>query len=247
MIETHNLGKTFRPPPWPLSALGQPGVRTVRALHAVTVRVDRGEIFGLVGPNGAGKTTFLKILSTLLLPSEGRAWVNGVELARDAGSVKRAIGLATGEERGFYWRLSGRENLEFFAGVQGFAPRAARDKATTLLELVDLLPMARDPVARYSTGMHQRLGLARAMLGNPPVLLLDEPTRSLDPTAAHGVRSLVQRVVREEGTTVVMTTHNLEEAERMCHRVAILIGGTIREVLTDGLAGRYHALLGAGP
>jgi ABC-2 type transport system ATP-binding protein len=221
----------------------------VRALHDVNLEIAPGEVFALVGPNGAGKTTLLRILATLLLPSTGSAQVNGADVVRDGRRVRHAIGLAAGDDRGFYWRLSGLENLEFFAGLLGFRRAEARHRAADALERLDLLPMAREPVGRYSTGMRQRLAIARALLGNPPVLLFDEPTRSLDPMAAGGFRTLAARLARDEGRTVVMATHNLEEAEALCRRAAILAGGTVREVVAmdgaGGLARRYRALLGA--
>ena len=133
MIETWNLGKTFRAPPWPFSLAGRRSVRPVRALVGLSLRVERGEIFGLLGPNGAGKTTLLKVLATLLLPSEGGARVQGADVVREAAAVRRLVALATGDERAFYWRLSGRENLEFFAGLRGFARHAARRRAEAVL------------------------------------------------------------------------------------------------------------------
>ena len=249
MIRTHDLGKTFLPPPWPLSLVGRQLDHEVRALQSVTLEVEHGEVFGIVGPNGAGKTTLLKILSTLILPSHGIARINGADLVQSASTVRRSIGFASGEERGFYWRLTGRENLEFFGGLRGFPLGEARRRATHVIELMDLLPMAKEPLTRYTTGMRQRLGLARALLGHPPVLLLDEPTRSLDPLAAQGVQALIRRLARDERVTVLIATHNLDEAEGICNRVAVLADGTIRSVVSvssgEGrLADRYRALLG---
>jgi len=252
MIRTRALGKTFLPPPWPRSLVGRKLDHEVRALQNVTLEIEQREVFGIVGPNGAGKTTLLKILSTLILPSCGTARVNGADLIRGAAAVRRSIGLATGEERGFYWRLTGSENLEFFGGLRGFSPREARRRAFQVLELVDLLPLIKEPLTRYTTGMRQRLGLARALLGRPQVLLLDEPTRSLDPLAAHGVHALLRRLASEEHVTVLIATHNLGEAEGLCSRVAVLADGTVRSVVSASSEGgrledRYRALLGAHP
>lgn len=252
MIRTRDLGKIFSPPPWPLSLVGRPLTREVRALEGVTLDIDPGEVFGVIGPNGAGKTTLLKVLSTLILPSHGTARVNGADLVREAEAVRRSVGIATGEERGFYWRLTGAENLEFFGGLRGFAPREARQRAAEALEMVDLLPRAKDPVMRYTTGMRQRLSLARALLARPRVLLLDEPTRSLDPVAVQGVQVLVRRLATDHRVTVMIATHNLEEAEAMCSRVAVLMEGTVRSVVSvapgqDRLRDRYGALLGVSP
>ncbi len=249
MIETWSLGKTFQRPPWPFSMAFRRLSRPVRALQGVNLKVERGEIFGLLGPNGAGKTTLLKVLATLLLPSEGRATVNGAHLLAEPGKVRRAIGLATGDERGAYWRISGRENLEFFAGLLGAAPREARRRVDAVLELVDLSPHARELVGRYSTGMRQRLALARALLPDPPVLLLDEPTRSLDLMGAERTLAVIQRLASDGGKTVLLATHALGEAARVCHRVAILTGGSLAEIIApqsvgeEGLAARYRAVL----
>lgn len=252
MIRTRDLGKTFFPPPWPLSLAGRPLKRAVRALHGVTLEIEPGEVFGIIGPNGAGKTTLLKVLATLILPSTGTARINGSDLVGRADAVRRSVGIAAGEERGFYWRLTGRENLEFFAGLRGFAPRDARRRAIETLDLVALRSMADEPVTRYTTGMRQRLNLARALLARPPVLLLDEPTRSLDPEFAHSVCGLVRRLAGEDRTTVMIVTHNLQEAESVCTRVAMLRDGAVRSVVsvapgTPDLGDRYRALLGAAP
>ncbi len=252
MIRTRDLGKTFSPPPWPLSLVGRPPTREIRALERVTLDIDPGEVFGVIGPNGAGKTTLLKVLSTLILPSSGTARVNGSDLVRGAEAVRRSVGIATGEERGFYWRLTGLENLEFFAGLRGLARREARQRATQALELVDLLSRAGEPVMRYTTGMRQRLSLARALVARPRVLLLDEPTRSLDPAAVQNVQALIRRLAADERITIMITTHNLEEAEAVCTRVAVLAEGTVRSVVsvTPGdarLRDRYGSLLRVSP
>ncbi len=252
MIRTRDLGKTYLPPPWPLSLVGRQIEHEVLALQGISLEIEHGEVFGIVGPNGAGKTTLLKILATLILPSRGTARVNGADLVLGAPTIRRAVGLATGEERGFYWRLTGTENLEFFAGLRGLSPRESSRRAAQVLELIGLLPMAKEPLTRYTTGMRQRLGLARALLGRPQVLLLDEPTRSLDPLAAQEVQTLIRGLAGNDGVTVLIATHNLEEAERVCGRVAVLADGTVRSVLSvsageDRLEDRYRALLGVHP
>ena len=252
MIRTRDLGKTFFPPPWPLSLVGRPLRRAVRALQGVTLDIEPGEVFGVIGPNGAGKTTLLKLLSTLILPSSGSARVNGSDLVRGADAVRQSVGIASGEERGFYWRLTGRENLEFFAGLRGLSPQQARRRAIEILAVVDLRLMADEPVLRYTTGMRQRLNLARALLARPPVLLLDEPTRSLDPESAQSVCGLVRRLAGEDRTTVMIVTHNLHEAESVCTRVAMLRDGVVQFVLSVApgradLSDRYRAVLGTTP
>jgi ABC-2 type transport system ATP-binding protein len=249
MIETWDLGKTYRPPfCWPAFARR---VRESHALRDVTLQIARGEIFGLVGPNGAGKTTMLRLLATVFPPTAGGGRIGGADLVNEARKVRRAVALASGDERGFYWRLSGRENLEFFAGLRGLAPGASRHRVREVLELVDLSPMADRPAGHYSRGMRQRLGIARALLGAPEVLLLDEPTRSLDPIMASGIQALVGRLAAEHGTTVVLATHDLDEAENICRRVGLLREGRLRAVVeVDGreqrLASWYRSVLAAG-
>ncbi len=251
MIETWGLGKTFASRRWPLALGGRQPAHRVRALHDVTLRIERGEIVGLLGPNGAGKTTLMRILATLVLPSEGRAKVAGADVVRDSSAVRRTLGLAPGQERGFYWRLSGRENLEFFAGLLGLSPTEARRRSGNALETVGLLPHAGDLVERYSTGMRQQLGIARALLGGPQILLLDEPTRSLDQDAAARTHGLIRRLAGEFGTTVVLATHHPAEAAALCRRVAILVEGMLREIITtsgsDGarLGERYQSAVGS--
>jgi ABC-2 type transport system ATP-binding protein len=251
MIETRGLGKTFGPPPWPLGLAGRSVTRPVRALHDVTLRLEQGEIVGLLGPNGAGKTTLLRVLATLVLPSEGRAWVNGADVVQDSAAARRSVGLAAGQERGFYWRLSGAENLEFFAGLLGMSGAQARRRAAEELRAVDLEAQAHETVERYSAGMRQRLGIARALLGKPGVLLLDEPTRSMDQNAAVLTHSAIRRLATESGTTVLLATHQPAEAAALCRRVAILVNGSLRDVIpasalvNGGLSERYQSAVGS--
>jgi ABC-2 type transport system ATP-binding protein len=221
----------------------------VTALDGVSVEAREGEIFGLLGPNGAGKTTLLKIIACLVLPSGGRALVNGHDVARDDRAVKRSIGFVTSDERSFYWRLTGRENLHFFGRLYGLEPPACRRRANELLEAMDLGAIADQQFLDYSSGMKQRLAVARALLHDPPILCLDEPTRSLDPIAAkHLRRFAVDRLNRERGKTLLLATHNLQEAEEMCgrllvlHRGRVLRQGTVAEV-TRGLPGRDQYVL----
>ncbi len=221
----------------------------ITALDGLSLETRAGEIFGLLGPNGAGKTTFLKILAGLVLPTAGRALVGGADVARDEGGVKRSIGFVTSDERTFYWRLSGRENLDFFARLYGLAASRARATSHALLAEMDMQGIADRPFMSYSTGMRQRLGIARALLHDPPVLCLDEPTRSLDPIAAkHLRRFVVERLNRERGKTVLLATHNLQEAEEMCGRLVVLDRGRILRLgsaaeITEGLPGRDHYVL----
>lgn len=197
------------------------------AVDHVNLAIRPGELFGLLGPNGAGKTTLIKMLATLVLPSSGTARVNGYELRREA-DVRKSLGLATSDERSFFWRLTGRQNLEFFARLNGLNRQAAAEATAEGLEQVGLTSQADQAFANYSTGMRQRLAIARALLGRPALLFLDEPTKGLDPTATRQV----QRLIRDEltstrGLTVFLTTHDLNEAQQICDRLAIMHQGRI--------------------
>ncbi len=213
----------------------------VRALRGVDLHVRRGEIFGLLGPNGAGKTTLLKILSCLILPDSGRAVVGGFDTAQE-NQVKPRIGLIHPDERSFYWRLSGRENLRFFATLYDVPARRAETRIRELLEKVDLGESADRRFSDYSSGMKQRLAVARALLHDPPILLMDEPTRSLDPAASLALRSFIRdELQKRDGKTILLATHNLREAEILCDRLAILIKGRIRQIGTVNQVRRWGA------
>ncbi len=250
-IATESLGKVYLKRRSLRELVMRPFGRSERivGLREVTLEVRRGEIFGLLGPNGAGKTTLLKILAGLVLPTEGRAFVAGIDVAADDRAVKRAIGFVTSDERSFYWRLTGRENLHFFGALCGLDPRECRRRAAQLLEAMDLAPVADQQFLGYSSGMKQRLAIARALLHDPPILCLDEPTRSLDPIAAkHLRRFVVDRLNREGGKTVLLATHNLQEAEELCARLAVLDRGRVLRQgslaeITAGLPGRDHYVL----
>ncbi len=204
----------------------------VEALRGVDLHVQKGEIFGLLGPNGAGKTTLLKILSCLVLPDRGRAVVGGEDV-RHEGKVKPKIGLVHTDERSFYWRLSGRENLDFFACLYDVPRRRTKPRIAELLERVDMVEAADRRFADYSSGMKQRLAIARALLHDPPILLMDEPTRSLDPSSAMALRAFIRDELKtRDGKTVLLATHNLREAETLCDRVAILVKGKVRQIGT---------------
>ncbi|HZG67106.1 MAG TPA: ABC transporter ATP-binding protein [Herpetosiphonaceae bacterium] len=198
------------------------------AVEGVSLRVGQGELFGLLGQNGAGKTTLIKMLCTSLLPSAGSAQVAGYDVVREGRQVRSAIGLISAEERSFYWRLTGRQNLEFFAAIYHLPPAHARRRIDHLLKDVDLVDHADRPFQTYSTGMRQKLAIARGLLHEPQVLFMDEPTRSLDPIAAQAVRRFVaEYIVGELGRTVVLATHSMAEAEELCDRVALIRGGRI--------------------
>jgi ABC-2 type transport system ATP-binding protein len=202
-------------------------VAQVVALDAVTMAVAPGTLFGLLGPNGAGKTTLLRVISTLLEPSAGRVEVLGYDAVREPEPVRRRIGVVLGGERSIYWRLTGRENLLYAAALHDLPPRVSEARAGELLKLMELSDRADDLAERYSTGMRQRLALARALMHDPQALILDEPTAGLDPQAAEWVRRLLETLSRERTRTIVMATHNMHEADRLCGVVGILDRGRL--------------------
>jgi ABC-2 type transport system ATP-binding protein len=205
--------------------------RMVTALSAVSLQVRNGEIFGLLGCNGAGKTTLIKTFCTLLFPTAGTARVCGHDIRRDDSEVRKRIGYVLSDERSFYWRLTGRQNLEFFAVLNNLNIERARERVRNILQLTRLEEMADRMFKDYSTGMRQMLAIARGLLTDPEVLFLDEPTRSLDPAASQHVRRFFKEVLsRRHGKTLFLATHNLREAEEICDRVAILHRGRIAAV-----------------
>lgn len=202
MIKTLELTRAF-------------GART--AVENLTLEVHPGEVLGLLGPNGAGKTTTVRMIAGLLRPTSGEAWVVGHSVKTEPEKVRPKIGIVP-ENPGFYNRLSVRRNLRFFAELYGV--RDSRRVEETLA-VVGLSPRAEEPVATLSKGLGQRLALARALVHDPPVLLLDEPTSGLDPEAAKEVRDLLAELSQEK-RAILLCTHNLSEAERLCHRIAVL-------------------------
>ena len=230
-ISIRQLSKTY---PVPLARLKKffrrKTTNPVEALHDVSFDIREGEIFGLIGPNGAGKTTLTKIIATLVQPTSGSVVVRGFDSVRDEQAVRSQLGLATAEERSFYWRLTIEQNLTFFARLYGLTDRASQTRIGELLARLELEPLARRRFGELSTGNKQRVAVARAMLSSPPILLLDEPTRSLDPLAAARTRSLINSLARdaEKPVTVLLTSHNLAEIEELCDRVAVISRGTIR-------------------
>ena len=210
------------------------------ALDGVSLRVERGRAFCLLGPNGAGKTTLIKILTTLILPDGGRVLVDGHDVERSPAAVKRAVGYAINDERSFYWRLTGRQNLEFFGALNGLRGRRRDEAIDGVLRLTGLEPAADVRFNAYSTGMRQMLAFARALLADADILFVDEPTRSLDPRAAARVREFLRgELVDARKKTVFWATHDLAEAGEFGHEVAIIDRGRIRalgpvERLTEG-------------
>ena len=196
------------------------------ALRGVDLAIERGELFGLLGPNGAGKTTMVKIFTTLLLPTSGAAKVLGLDVVKDQWALRRRIGFVFGGERGLYWRLSGLDNLRYFADLYRVPPDVSRRRIPELLERLGLTGRERDRVELYSRGMKQRLHLARGLLNDPEVLFLDEPTIGLDPVGARELRSIV-RELADAGKTIFLTTHYMFEADAVCDRIAVIKDGGI--------------------
>lgn len=210
--------------------------KEILALDKVNLKIKKGELFGILGPNGAGKTTLIKILCTLILPTSGTAYINGYNIVEEEEQVKASIGLVTGEERSFYWRLTGRQNLEFFASLLGFNVQKAKKRVIEVLDIVGLKDKAEEKFQNYSTGMKQKMAIARGLINSPEILFMDEPTKSLDPSASHNLREFIKKkLVKEHGKTVFLSTHHLDEAEHLCDRIAIInknikASGTLKEL-----------------
>ena len=228
-VETKDLVKTFergRRTIWQ-RVRREPDKRDrFRAVDGIDLIVEPGEIFGLLGPNGAGKTTTMKMLATLLIPTSGTIRVLGIDPLQRPREVRARLGAMLSGERSLYWKLTGRENLEYFAALYHVPPHETKTRIANVLAAVKLADRADDYVERYSTGMRQRLALARALLPNPPLVVLDEPTVGLDPQSSRDLRDRV-RELKAQGRTVLLTTHYMEEADQLCDRVAIIDHGRI--------------------
>lgn len=201
----------------------------VKAVEGVTLEIEQGEIFALLGPNGAGKTTLIKMLCTLILPTRGEAFVDGCDLVKNGEEVRRSIGLVTGEERSFYWRLTGRQNLKFFGALYNMRPEEVGKRIDPLVELLDMRDYIDTRYNEYSTGMKQHLAVARCLLSDAKILFMDEPTKSLDHTSAEKLRRFIrERIVGHEKKTVVFTTHVLREAAGFADRMAFMDRGVVK-------------------
>jgi ABC-2 type transport system ATP-binding protein len=200
--------------------------KSLVAVDDVTFKVPKGEIFGLLGPNGAGKTTTIKILCTLITPSSGDAFINGNSVVNEPQKVRESLGVMLTGERTLYWKLTGRENLEYFAALYHLQHSDARKRINYLLQLVGLADREDTVVENYSTGMRIRLSFAKALLNEAPVLLFDEPTASLDPQSSRLIRGII-RDLKKAGHAIILTTHNMDEADALSDRVAIIDHGRI--------------------
>lgn len=196
------------------------------AVNGVDLQIARGEIFGLLGPNGAGKSTTIRMLCTLLEPTSGTATVNGFDIVKQANEVRRSLGTVLAGERSIYWKLTGRENLEYFAALYHIPANIAKKRVEELIERMEIKDRANELVEKYSTGMRQRIAIGKALLARPPILLLDEPTLGLDPQAARRVRELISEL-KQEGHTILLTTHYMEEADQLSDRIGIIDTGKV--------------------
>jgi ABC-2 type transport system ATP-binding protein len=224
-IQTTNLTKTFKSKTPNGNLLNRKTV-SVNAVDNLNFAINKGELYGLLGPNGAGKTTLVKMLCTLLPPDRGIAKVNGYDIVKQQLQVKQSLGtLFSVGERGFFWRLNGYRNLEFFAAIYNVPKQQRHSRILKVLELVGLENSTYQLYQKYSGGMKRKLALARTLLPDPPIMLLDEPTTGLDATASRNIRDFIKCTVAETGKTVLYTTHYIEEAAQICTKIGILSHG----------------------
>ena len=228
-IEVSHLRRTF------VSHIGviKRTAKEIVAVEDISFEIQEGELFGLLGPNGAGKTTTTKMLTTLLIPTSGTAAVKGFDVVKDADQVRRRIGFIFGGERGLYWRLSGIDNLRYFASLYNVDPDTTKKRIEYLLDMVGLNGRGEEKVQGYSRGMKQRLHVARTLLHNPDILFLDEPTLGLDPVGAREFRQVILNLQLEK-KTILLTTHYMFEADALCDRIAVINHGRIIALDTPG-------------
>jgi ABC-2 type transport system ATP-binding protein len=228
-IEVSHLRRTFK------SNIGviKRTAKEIVAVDDVSFEIQEGELFGLLGPNGAGKTTTVKMLTTLLIPTSGSATVKGFDVVAQAEEVRKRIGFIFGGERGLYWRLSGTDNLRYFASLYSIDPDITKKRIPYLLDMVGLNGRGDEKVEGYSRGMKQRLHVARTLLHDPDVLFLDEPTLGLDPVGAREFRQVILNL-QSEKKTILLTTHYMFEADALCDRIAVINHGCIIALDTPG-------------
>jgi ABC-2 type transport system ATP-binding protein len=233
-IRAEGIHKTFRS--------GWRGKKKKAALKGVALQIEEGEIFGILGPNGAGKTTLLSILSTLLLPDRGEVHILGIDSHRNGHKIREKVNMSSGNSN-FLWSLTVRENLHFYCMLYGLIGRQREKKVETLIDTFNLREHRDTPFDELSTGMKQRLSLAKCLINDPEILFLDEPTVGLDPDVSIRIREMIQSIHKERGMTVLLTTHNMKEAEHLCGRIAFLKEG---EILTLGTAEALKRLVRIG-
>jgi ABC-2 type transport system ATP-binding protein len=220
MIETEGLTKIYEK-------------ARILANDNISLRIGKGKVFALLGPNGAGKTTLIKILSTLVLPTSGTAKVNGYDILKHGSKVRRSIGLSTGRERSFYFRLTGTQNLEFFGALREVKGRESKSRIEHLMRVLGLWEHKDRKYMKYSTGMKKKLSLARAMLTDPPIYLLDEPTSGIDPASARDIREMITGL-KDREKTILVATHDMHEAEELSDEIGILNEGKLIKKDTPG-------------
>jgi ABC-2 type transport system ATP-binding protein len=221
-IEAIHLNKTFQT----RQGFWKRKLKSTVAVEDVSFSVERGELFGLLGPNGAGKTTTVKMFTTLLLPTSGKASILGLDVVQQTSEIRKHIGFAFSGSRGLYNRLTAVQNLKYFAELYALDPELSRKRIPELLERMGLAGRGDDRVETFSSGMVQRLHIARAMLHNPEMLFLDEPTVGIDPVGSRELRQIIKDLI-SLGKTILLTTHYMTEAEELCQRIAIIKKGNI--------------------
>jgi ABC-2 type transport system ATP-binding protein len=238
VVEAQDLHRTYRTHTGTLRRR----VKEIEAVKGVSFEIEKGELFGLLGPNGAGKTTTIKMLITLLIPTSGSARVLGHDVVKEAREVRKRIGYVFGGERGVYERLSGYDNLRYFAELYGVPAKIQKQRIEELLELVGLKGREQERAEGYSRGMKQRLHVARGLLHDPEVLFLDEPTIGLDPVGARELRATIASLT-DAGKTILLTTHYMFEADALCDRIAVISQG---EIVATGTPGQLKSRVESG-
>lgn len=235
-ISVRNLTRTYQTKEGIMNAKK----KKVEALRGISFDIEQGEIFGLLGPNGAGKTTTIKILTTLLAPTDGEAKVLGFDAFGEEKYIRPRINFIFGGERSLYWRLSGEDNLKYFADLYKIERKRQPQILERVLEEMGLTDYKKRKVETYSKGMKQKLQIARCLLNNPDIIFLDEPSIGLDPVAARALKAMIKNF-SSQGKTVVLTTHYMQEAEELCNRIAIIDQGEIKALDTvQGLKGKFN-------
>src|SRR2546421_12285806 len=237
-IEAANLRRTYKTH----TGTVRRRAKEIEAVRGVSFAIEPGELFGLLGPNGAGKTTTIKMLITVLIPTAGTARVLGRDVVKDAREVRKRIGYVFGGERGVYERLSGYDNLRYFAELYGVPARTQKRRIEELLDLVGLKGREHERAEGYSRGMKQRLHVARGLLHDPEVLFLDEPTIGLDPVGARELRATIASLTAA-GKTILLTTHYMFEADALCDRIAVISKG---EIVAHGTPGQLKSRVESG-
>ena len=238
VVEAHDLKRTYKTHTGTIRRR----VKEIEAVQGVSFQIAKGELFGLLGPNGAGKTTTIKMLITLLIPTSGEARVLGYDVVKQAREVRKRIGYVFGGERGVYERLSGYDNLRYFAELYGVPAREQKQRIEELLELVGLKGREHERTEGYSRGMKQRLHIARGLLHDPEVVFLDEPTIGLDPVGARELRATIASLT-DAGKTVLLTTHYMFEADALCNRIAVINRG---QIVAEGTPAQLKSRVASG-